>query len=336
MRHDPRARPGRRPAPVDVVGEPLDALDVEVVRRLVEEQHVPVAHQELRERRSVDAGLRRGRRRRPPTGCPTRAADDVADLRVARPLVLREVADHGRADRGSGREHVALVEVPDRQPAAVRDPAGVGLQTLREQREQRRLAVAVPADDADAVALVEAEGDAVEDDTGGELEMHVLGAEEMSHPTRVGGAGDEPNQACDVEPAAVAGSTSGTWFGAAGRAPSAWRRGSAPRGRLALAGCLLGPAQSRLGFPVLISRSSAASSCSVPVTRASPWAARACPRLAYWSSWRFGSRYRPWFRSFALQSWPTANHTMLPTTAGRCRSGSTRASADHGPGPRLG
>jgi hypothetical protein len=50
-----------------------------------------------------------------------------------------------------------------------------------EQPEQRRLAVAVAADDTDPVAFVEPEGDALEHHLGRVLEMEVLAAEEVRH-----------------------------------------------------------------------------------------------------------------------------------------------------------
>ena len=188
VRHDDHAALVRRPAAVDVLGEPLDALDVQVVGRLVEEQDVPVADQQPRECHTatlptgqlVDADV--------PRDVRDETADDVADLRVTGPLVLLEVADDGAADGRALGQDVALVQVADGQPAAVRDAAAVGLEALGQQREEGRLAVAVPADDADPVTLVDAEGDVVEDDLGGELEMQVLGAEEMCHASRVGGA----------------------------------------------------------------------------------------------------------------------------------------------------
>ncbi len=48
------------------------------------------------------------------------------------------------------------------QPAGVRDTAGVGLLQLGEHADEGGLAVAVPADHTDPVALADAEGDSVE------------------------------------------------------------------------------------------------------------------------------------------------------------------------------
>ncbi len=110
VRDDHHAALVRRPPAVDVVGEPLDALDVEVVRRLVEEQHVPVTDEQLRERdpaalptgQVVDDGV--------PGDVRHETADDVADLRVAghscsssSPTTMLRRWSRPRAGRRAGR-----------------------------------------------------------------------------------------------------------------------------------------------------------------------------------------------------------------------------------------
>src|SRR5690606_37983347 len=85
------------------------------------------------------------------------AVDHVADARVARPLVLRGVADDGGADREVVRQVVGLVEHADPRAAAHRDAAGVRLLDAGEHAEEAGLPVAVTADDADAVTLFDAE-----------------------------------------------------------------------------------------------------------------------------------------------------------------------------------
>jgi hypothetical protein len=61
------------------------------------------------------------------------------------------------------------------------------LQTSSEQTEQRRLAVTVATDNADPVALVDAQGQRVEYHAGGELEMQGLGSKEMRHRSMLPG-----------------------------------------------------------------------------------------------------------------------------------------------------
>ena len=64
---------------------------------------------------------------------------------------------------------------------ALRHTAGVGLEPTGEKFEECGLAVAVAADDADAVALVEADRDLVENHAGGVLEVQRFSAEKVCH-----------------------------------------------------------------------------------------------------------------------------------------------------------
>src|SRR5690606_29507113 len=110
-----------------------------------------------------------------------KATEDVTDLRVARPLVLGGVADDGVRHRVLFVELVLLVEDADRHAAAHRHPARVRLLEAGEHAHEARLAVAVAAHDADPVAFVDAERDAVEDDRGGELEPEGFSPEKVCH-----------------------------------------------------------------------------------------------------------------------------------------------------------
>ena len=67
----------------------------------------------------------------------------------------------------AGRERVALPEVREPQPADVADATVVRRAFAGEDVEQRGLAPAVEADDADPVADLDAERDPVEQDPGG-------------------------------------------------------------------------------------------------------------------------------------------------------------------------
>jgi hypothetical protein len=174
------ARTGR-PAVLEVPGEPGDALDVEVVGGLVEEDHVVVADEHGGERdpaalatgEVVDEGI--------PGDVPHEPADDVADLGVAGPDVFFDAADDGVADGLPGDELVRLVEDADGDAAPARHAPGVWLHAPRQQVEQGGLAVAVSADDADPVAFVEAGSDAVKNDASGKFEVQGLSPEQMCH-----------------------------------------------------------------------------------------------------------------------------------------------------------
>ena len=150
-----------------VLGQPGHALDVEVVGRLVEHQQVQRPDQ-LRGQRHP-APLATGHRRdRGVQAEPVelQPGQHRADGGVAGPLVLG--GEHrGRQDdvahRRPRRQGAGLVEHAHRQVAAAGDPAGVGLVGAGQQRQQRALAAAVAADDADPLAGGDPEGDVVED-----------------------------------------------------------------------------------------------------------------------------------------------------------------------------
>src|SRR6185503_18510854 len=73
------------------------------------------------------------------------------------------VADELLPDRARGVEVVALAEQLERHRARARDGARVRRLGARDQAQQRRLAVAVAADDADPVARADAERDVAQD-----------------------------------------------------------------------------------------------------------------------------------------------------------------------------
>src|SRR5690606_19541844 len=88
----------------------------------------------------------------------------------------------------------------DTDAAAEGHTPGVRLTAPGEHGQKARLAVAVAADDADAVALVDAERDAVEDDLGRILQVQGLSPEKMCHllqARRTGGPGRPWAAGCD-------------------------------------------------------------------------------------------------------------------------------------------
>ena len=148
-----------RPAAVlQEAGQPGDALDVEVVGRLVEDDEVPLADEQggqgdapaLATGHAVDDGVETDL-------VQAEAVEDRAHLRVAGPGVLGGVAQD-RLVRGEPLvdPHV-LGERADPQAAGVRHATGVRLLGLQQRLEQRGLAAAVAADDADAVVVGDAE-----------------------------------------------------------------------------------------------------------------------------------------------------------------------------------
>jgi hypothetical protein len=97
------------------------------------------------------------------------------------------VLGHVPDDReGYGRipvEAIGLSEHGDGRSATTHDPAVVRLESARQQRDERRLAVAVVTDDSDAVARVDPERDRVEDPLRRVLKTNVLASEQIRHST---------------------------------------------------------------------------------------------------------------------------------------------------------
>src|SRR5699024_9285076 len=98
---DHQAAVPRGPPPTQVLGQPGDALDIEMVGGLVQQQHVPVADQQpgevdapqLTAGEGGDVGLQVDPAQQP--------GQHIADPRVRCPLVLGTVADDPSAHGGA-------------------------------------------------------------------------------------------------------------------------------------------------------------------------------------------------------------------------------------------
>ncbi len=149
----------RRGAVGEVVGEPGDGLDVQVVRRLVEYDEVVVAEQQRGQRTPAPFPAGEPEHRPVQLHAGEQLVDDLAQLRVGGPLVVGPAAEHHLPDAVAVDQLVALVEVADQQPAGLRDPAAVRRLEAGHHLEQRGLPVAVAADDPDPLPRADAEGD---------------------------------------------------------------------------------------------------------------------------------------------------------------------------------
>jgi hypothetical protein len=181
VRDDCQPSRSGRPPRLHVLREPHDALEIEVVGGLVEEHDVVLAHEHLGQRDATT--LTTAERADPavPRDVRQQAGDDVADARIAGPLVLSPVChDGGRHDQ-LRLQPVGLVEEADPQVTPPRDPAVVGLDVTGQHTQQRRLAVTVATHHADAIAVGEAEAHAVEDLARRERETQRLPAEKRRH-----------------------------------------------------------------------------------------------------------------------------------------------------------
>ena len=176
VRHDQKRALAIAPAVLEVLGEPMDAFDVEVVGGLVHHEHIPPADQHTRE---VDAAAL-------PDGCfvvevAHELVQDAADARISRPLVFGEVPHDGVDDRVRVVQMVVLSQHADGDRARLDYTAGIGLELAREHGEQRGLAVAVAPDDADAVARVHAQAERIEDTRRRKLELDVFASKKKRH-----------------------------------------------------------------------------------------------------------------------------------------------------------
>ena len=206
--------------------EPLDRRDVEVVRRLVEQQQVGVAAERARERGARQLAAREGRerpvevvvdeaepaehrrrrgrasrsRRRARAG-PASSSSGAASAGRARPRPSppRGGAAPPRARRGRRRPRArtraacprrlarrALVVQRDPRALRERDLAALQLGLARERAQERRLAGAVRAGEREPVAALDLERDAVEERVAGELLAQVRGDQD-GHRSRVDG-----------------------------------------------------------------------------------------------------------------------------------------------------
>ena len=188
--------------------EPLEALDVEVVRRLVQQQQIGIAAERARERRArqLAAGERLQLAVEVLLG-KTKPAQDrggalapVVAARVFEPRLRLRVAAHGRVPvfaaghglleaaqlllecdqvRGA-REHVLAQRQPllerrplvverDARPLLEREIATLEARLADERTQQRRLAGAVRPGERDAVAALHLERHAVEERIAAEL-----------------------------------------------------------------------------------------------------------------------------------------------------------------------
>ena len=195
--------------PAEVLLEPFEGVEVEVIGRLVEQQQVRIGDDQARQRRPGLLATRQGRRRLRPfvprePEAAQRALDPLVERVATEDLVLMEklgigvvghpsLALHRRQplghpiemrragpDRGPQvrRGHERLVEVgllgeqAERQAALAMDLAAVRFVTTGRQAEERRLARPVRADQPDPVAERDRRVDRIEDDERADLAGH--------------------------------------------------------------------------------------------------------------------------------------------------------------------
>ncbi len=166
-----------------------DAVEVEVIGRFVEEQEVRREGQRQGQRRALL--LATGRRLR--RGClvETEAMQEFDQPRFRSPALALvgdavEPAPDGQAlaQRGGARQLRLLLDQHDGKPVAPLDLPVVERRLTGDDLEQRRLAGAVAADEADALAVGDDEAGAVEERMKAEGELGVLQGQER-HGRRI-------------------------------------------------------------------------------------------------------------------------------------------------------
>jgi hypothetical protein len=143
--------------------EPADRGDVQVVARLVEQEHLVVGDEDLGQ---VEADLvAAGELRRALLEVGRLEAEAGQDL-LDPPDLVRGVVGQGPGpleENGRLGEPHPLLDVADAVLAGLGDRPLVGLLLADDHPEEGRLAVAVAADDADPLLAVDLEADGVEE-----------------------------------------------------------------------------------------------------------------------------------------------------------------------------
>ncbi len=173
--HEQAALVGR-PALLQVASEPSDGLDVEVVGGLVECDDFPVADQKFGQGSAAALPTGQVTDSLVPVQVLREARKDVAHLGVGRPHVLGQVAYDRLAHVEFGVQVVSLGEHAEAHVRASGDATRVGLERAGKHLQKGGLAVAVAADDTNAVALVDTDCHGIKNDFGGELEVQRLSA----------------------------------------------------------------------------------------------------------------------------------------------------------------
>src|SRR5205807_6861324 len=140
--------------------QPEDALEIEVVRRLVEEQKVGLADQLAGERQPLAPAAGEGVDGEVGTAEPG-AGEQLLDAQSALALVQAGIVQGLGQDLGNGQaggKGLLLGQVAEAQAAAGGNCATVGRFDSGEELEEGGLAGAVDAEEAEALAVGDAEG----------------------------------------------------------------------------------------------------------------------------------------------------------------------------------
>ena len=95
--------------------------------------------------------------------------------------MLVNIADDYLVHRALTVQLIGLVEHAKTDATPARHAPRIRFEGAREQPQQGGFAVAVSTDNADAITLVDANGNGIEDDASGVFEVQRLSAEKVGH-----------------------------------------------------------------------------------------------------------------------------------------------------------
>jgi hypothetical protein len=152
-----------------------------VVGGLIEENDVPLVHQQCGERYSpaltaaeiADSSL--------PIDIGEKAGNNISNLGISCPFVVCTLTHDGVLDCGVIRNVITLFQHSYSHSAARDNLARIRSQRPREHPNQGGFAFTVATDHPDAVPVVDPYGEATQDNLSRKLHMNSLGAQQMSH-----------------------------------------------------------------------------------------------------------------------------------------------------------
>ena len=162
------------PAVLQMFGKPVDSDHVEMVGGLVKCKNIPILEQQSGQIGAATLAAGQGADLGIQAHAAEQCLDDFTGSVIGRPFVVGAAFERGLTDGGVVVERIALVKHAERESAALRHAAGIRLLGSAEEVQQRGFAVAVLADDADAVALENTLRHISEDGFGSESERNVF------------------------------------------------------------------------------------------------------------------------------------------------------------------
>ena len=162
------------PAVLQMFGKPVDSDHVEMVGGLVKRENIPILEQKSGQIGAATLAARQGADLGIQTHAAEQCLDDFTGGVVGRPFVVGAPLKCGFANGGVVIKGITLVKHAERESATLCHAAGIRLLSTAEQVQQRGFAVAVLADDADAVAFKNTLRYISEDGFGSESERNVF------------------------------------------------------------------------------------------------------------------------------------------------------------------